>query len=42
MIDVAQPERFSWEESDGVVDSFARRGESQARAKLRLVLEAQG
>jgi len=32
MIDVAQPERFSWEERDGVADSFARRGESEARA----------
>jgi len=26
------PERFSWEERDGVADSFARRGESEARA----------
>ena len=32
-------QRFSWEERDGVADSFARRGESEARAKLRLVLE---
>ena len=28
----AWPERFSWEERDGVADSFARRGESEARA----------
>jgi hypothetical protein len=27
-----QAERFSWEERDGVADSFARRGESEARA----------
>jgi hypothetical protein len=26
------PERFRREESDGVADSFARRGESEARA----------
>jgi hypothetical protein len=28
----AQPLRFGWEESDGPADSFARRGESEARA----------
>ena len=28
----SKPERFSWEERDGVADSFAKRGESEARA----------
>jgi hypothetical protein len=41
MIDVAQPERFSWEERDGVADSFARRGESEARADCRPMVETQ-
>jgi hypothetical protein len=32
-------QRFSWEERDGVADSFARRGESEARADGRPVVE---
>ncbi len=35
------PERFSWEERDGVADSFARRGESEARADGRPVTSEQ-
>jgi hypothetical protein len=29
---LVQPERFRWEERDGVPDYFARQGESEARA----------
>ena len=32
-------QRFSWEERDGVADSFARRGESEARADGRPMVE---
>jgi len=35
------PERFSWEERDGVADSFAKRGESEARADGRPVTSEQ-
>jgi hypothetical protein len=34
------PERFRWEENDGVVDSFPRRNGGEARAMLWLVFEA--
>ena len=36
-----KPERFSWEERNGVADSFARRGESEARADRRPVTSEQ-
>ena len=38
---LAQPERCRWEETDGVADSFARRGESEARAGWRPMVETQ-
>ena len=34
-------QRFSWEERDGVADSFARQGESEARADGRPMVETQ-
>jgi hypothetical protein len=37
----SQPERFSWEESDGIAESFPRRGESEARADGRPVTSKQ-
>jgi hypothetical protein len=36
---LAYTERFRWEERDGVADSFARRGESEARADGRPMVE---
>jgi hypothetical protein len=39
--DPAEPERFSWEGRDGVANSFARRGESEARADGRPVTSEQ-
>ena len=33
-------QRFRWEESDGVADSFTRRGGSEVQATLKLELEA--
>ena len=39
--EIAEPDRFGWEGSDGVADSFARRGESEARAGWRPVTSEQ-